>query len=89
MKTIWIVYLYIHTPADTAQTRWEGGTEKPYAVFSNKKQAEEVRDLLLKMGKEQLVKLKIIKPEWDLNTVIVSHPFAVDNYENIIKKLSS
>ncbi len=40
------------------------------------------------MPKEKLLRLKILKDkDWHLNDVIISHPFAVDNYENIIKKL--
>ena len=89
MKTIWIVSLWYYTPQDSAQTRWVGGNEKRYAVFSNKSQAIKVRDLIRKMSNQKLIELKIIKQGEELNEVVISHPYAVDNYDNIVKKLTS
>lgn len=86
-KTVWIVYLRILTPFDSAETRREGGTLREYGVFTHRDHALAVSDRLRELGDGGLRRLKIIKPTWSVSSVTVSHPFAVDNYENIIKKL--
>jgi len=89
LKTVWIVSLFIHFPGESSETYNEGGYEKQYAVFSNKGQADEIREILANKSDDELIKLKIIKPKQSVSSVIVSHPYTVDNYEAIFKKLTT